>query len=103
MASTVVDAAYSILIVNTTNATPAGNAQYLLAVVNLDKAAQTATISVVDNTGNSTAGVPQIAALGASQVISYPAPGLPVNGISATASGALTGPGVAFLYRTNVG
>jgi hypothetical protein len=43
------------------------------------------------------------AALGASAVVSYPAPGLPVNGISVTASGSVTGPGIAVLYRANVG
>jgi hypothetical protein len=103
MASSVVDAPYSVLLVNGTTAFPASGAKFLLGFVNLDKAAQTATLAVIDNTGASTPGLPQIAALGASQVISYPAPGLPVNGISVTASTTLTGPGVAVLYRANAG
>lgn len=102
MADTVVDAGYTALPVTTTTATGDSNARYILSFTNLDKVAQTATLAVTNNAGT-TAGMPQIAALGASQVITYPAPGFPVNGFSVTASGTLTGPGISVLYRTNLG
>lgn len=92
-----------MVVVNSTNATAAPGARFLLGFVNLDKAAQTATLAVVDSTGASTPGLPQQAALGASAVVTYPAPGFPVNGLSVTASGSVTGPGIAVLYRTNAG
>ena len=101
MAGSVVDAPYQVLIATTTNATGDAQARYLLGVVNLAATAQTATVAMTDNAGLTTT-LPQIAALGASQVISYPAPGLPINGFSAVASGTPT-TGIAFLYRTNVG
>lgn len=103
MAGTDVQAAYSVLLVSGSAVAAATNAKFILAFVNLDKAAQTATLANVDNSGLSTAGIPQIAALGASQIITYPAPGFPVNGINVTPSGSLTGPGVAVLYRTTTG
>lgn len=103
MPTQTVDAPYSVLLVAGTAAAAATNAKYLLGFVNLDKAAQTATLAVVDNSGVNTAGLPQQAALGASAPILYPAPGIPVNGLNVTPSAALTGPGVAVLYRTNVG
>lgn len=103
MAGSVIDAPYLVLLVSGSAANAATNAKYLLGFVNLDKAAQTATLAVVDNTGTNTAGLPQQAALGASIPVLYPAPGIPVNGLNVTPSAALTGPGVAVLYRTNVG
>jgi hypothetical protein len=85
-----------VLLVTTTNATPAANARYLVGIVNLANAAQTATLALTDNSG-STANLPQIGALGASQVITFPAPGFPCNGFSVVASGTPT-TGVAFLW-----
>lgn len=101
MAGTVVDTAYPKVVVTTTAATGDQNARYLLAVVNLSSTAQTATVALTDNNGSTTT-LPQIAALGASQVILYPPPGFPCQGFSAVASGTPT-TGIAFLYRTNIG
>jgi hypothetical protein len=99
-------APYKATLVATGTATlclsPSGAAAtYLVGVVNNALVAQTATLLVYDNVSAAAGTVAaSIAALGASQVITFPPPGLPlVYGATAIASSAPTAPGVQVLTR----
>lgn len=99
MASPNLSLPYTTAVVSGSATTSIPNAKYIVGYVNLAVTAQTPTLAVTDNNGLN-ANVPQVGALGVNGIVNYPPPGMQVNGLSVTPSGALTAPGVAILYRT---
>jgi hypothetical protein len=101
MANTIINSPYTAALISGAGAVSIPTARFLVGFINYAAVAQTVTIALTDGGGNA-ADVPQIPALAAGQVLTYPPPGLPVVGLVATPSGAPTGT-IAMLYRISAG
>ena len=102
-----VQATYFVCTLTTAAATPClvpangGPTSVLAGVANNSLTAQTATVTCYDNPTAANGPVAaSIAALGATQIISWPLPGRPlVNGLTCQASGVPSGAGIEIYFR----
>ena len=104
---TEVQATYFVCALTTAAATPClvpangGPTSVLAGVANNSLTAQTVTVTCYDNATTASGPVAaSIAALGATQIISWPLPGRPlVNGLTCQASGVPNGAGIEVYFR----